>query len=121
MDILLDKDGDLKVTSKGDILLRDSVAQKIRIRLAWFEGEWRWNEEEGIPYIEEGLFEKNPNILHFESLIREKIFEVDEVTEVGDVSITFDRESRKAEIEFTAYTDLETIREEVELNWQITA
>lgn len=121
MDILLDKDGDLKVTSNGDIMLGNSVAQKIRIKLAWFEGEWRWNEDEGIPYFSEGLFDKNPNLLHFESMIRTKIFEVDEVTDVGDVSITFDRESRKAVIQFVAYTDLETIREEVELNWQITA
>ena len=33
MDILLDRSGDLLVTKAGDILLENSVAQKIRIRL----------------------------------------------------------------------------------------
>lgn len=111
MDILLQKDGDLFVSPSGDIVLSDSVAQKINIRLKWFEGEWRWNEDEGLPYFEE-LFVKNPDTDSFEGMIREKIFEVDEVTEVRNVSIVYDEESRKAYIQYTALTDFETIREE---------
>ena len=51
MDILLDRSGDLLLSDTGDIVLNDSVAQKIRIRLLWFEGEWKWDREEGIPYL----------------------------------------------------------------------
>ena len=50
MDILLSADGDLFLSEKGDISLTESVAQKIKIRLKWWLGEWRWDEEEGLPY-----------------------------------------------------------------------
>lgn len=114
-DILLDANGDLHITPEGDIMLGNSVAQKIRIRILWFAGEWRWNTVEGLPYKDDLLI-KNPDTDMFESLIREKIFEVDEVTEVKDVEITYNRQTRKAVIRFTAKTDFQTIKEEVELN-----
>lgn len=114
MDILLDRDGDLKISPDGDILLKDSVAQKILIRLKWFEGEWRWNKGEGLPYLS-SLLIKNPDIDYFESEVREKIFEVDEVTDVKEVSIVFDSKTRQAAIRFTALTDFETIKEEVKI------
>jgi hypothetical protein len=118
MDILLSADGDLHLTKKGDITLTNSVAQKIRIRLKWWLGEWRWDEEEGLPYKDE-LFIKNPDTDGFEMAVREKIFEVDEVTEVKDVSVTYDRKTRAGRIRFTALTDTETIREEVEIDGEI--
>lgn len=118
MDILLDKDGDMLVTKRGDIILENSVAQKIRIRLLWFEGEWRWNVEEGLPYMTDLLI-KNPDTDYFESLIREKIFEVEEVVDVKDVQVVFDRRTREAVISYVALTDYETIREEVRIRCQI--
>lgn len=118
MDILLSADGDLYLTETGDISLVESVAQKIKIRLRWWLGEWRWDEEEGMPYRDE-LFIKNPDTDSFEMAVREKIFEIDEVTEVKDVSVTYDRHTRVGKIEFTALTDTETIREEVEIDGRI--
>ncbi len=41
MDMLLGSNGDLLISPQGDIVLGESVAQKINIRLKWFEGEWR--------------------------------------------------------------------------------
>lgn len=118
MDILLDKDGDLLVTERGDIMLENSVAQKIRIRLLWFAEEWRWNKEEGLPYMTDLLI-KNPDTDYFESLIREKIFEVEEVVDVKDVQVIFNKKTREAEIHYVALTDYETINEEVEIKCQI--
>lgn len=109
MDILLNSDGDLHISQQGDISLGESVAQKIRIRLLWFEGEWRWDNEEGLPYMSD-LLVKNPDIDTFESLVRAKIFEVDEVTEVREVLISYDRRNRIATIKYTALTDFETIK-----------
>lgn len=117
MDILLDSNGDLFITKTGDILLENSVAQKIQIRLLWFEGEWRWNVEEGIPYMA-NLFIKNPDIDYFESVVREKIFEVDEVVDVKDVRIIYDTKTREAIIYYVALTDYETIKEEVRIQCQ---
>ena len=115
MDILLDNSGDMIVTKLGDILLEDSVAQKINIRLRWMAAEWRWDEEEGLPYFGD-LFIKNPDTDAFESRIREKIFEVEEVTEVKDVQVIVNPKTRGATIHYTALTDYETIREEVRID-----
>lgn len=114
LDILLDNNGDLQINSSGDIEIKNSVRQKIRTRLLWIENEWRWNPEEGLPYF--NLLDKNPDTDEFESLIREKIFEVDEVTEIGEVEINYNTKNRIAVIKYVALTDFETIREEVMLN-----
>lgn len=119
MDILLDSNGDLYVSPQGDIAIKNSVAQKIRIKLLWFEGEWKWNVEEGMPY-RNNLLIKNPDTDFFESLVRTKIFEVEEVTEVKDVSVVFDKNTRYATIRYIAITDYETIKEEVIIKCQIT-
>lgn len=117
MDILLNPKGDLCITSKGDILLKYSVSQKIKIRLKWLEGEWRWRKEEGLPYLE-GLMVKNPDTDAFEAIIRSKIFEVEEVTEVRNVTIVLDHRTRQATIQFLARTDQEIIKEEVKISCQ---
>lgn len=114
MDILLTPAGDLFLNDKGDIALEESVAQKIRIRLRWLLGEWRWDEEEGLPYKDELLI-KNPDMDSFEMAVREKIFEIEEITEVRDVNIEYDANTRKGKIYFEAVTDFETIREEVQI------
>ena len=94
MDILLDSNGDLAF--KGtDIVLANSVRQKIKIRLKWFFQEWRWDDEAGVPYFEY-LFVKNPDIDQIKELIEEQIFNVDEITEVNDVSIEIDSLKRSA-------------------------
>lgn len=118
MDILLSADGDIILTPKGDIALTDSVAQKIKIRLRWWLGEWRWDEDEGLPYKDE-LLVKNPDTDSFEMAVREKIFEIEEVTGVQDVTVTYDRKTRVGRIAFTALTDKEVIREEVEIDGTI--
>lgn len=119
MDILLDSTGDMYVSTSGDIALGDSVAQKIRIKLLWFAGEWRWDVDEGMPYID-SLLIKNPDTDYFESVVREKIFEVKEVTDVREVAVTFDKQTRNASIRYIAITDYETIKEEVKIECQIT-
>lgn len=114
MDVMLEKSGDLYISPEGDIVLGESVAQKIAIRLRMFEGEWRWDPDEGNPYFQY-LFQKNPDIDYLESAIRAKIFEVPEVTEVKEVSITVDPKTRSGIIRFVALTDQETIKEEVKI------
>lgn len=119
MDILLNPSGDVYVSPEGDIRLEESVAQKIRIRLLWFEGEWRWDPEEGLPYFE-SLLKKNPDTDYFEALIREKIFEIEEITAIKNVKITFDRKTHSAVIFYVAETDYETITEEVKIQCPTT-
>lgn len=108
MDILLDGNGDLAF--KGtDIILANSVRQKIKIRLKWFFQEWRWDDEAGVPYFEY-LFVKNPDIDQIKELIEDQIFNVAEITEVNDVSIEIDSLKRSAVIRYEAVTDEKHIR-----------
>lgn len=111
VDILLDKNGDLFFAG-ADIVLANSVRQKIKIRLKWFFREWRWDDEAGIQYFEY-LFVKNPDMDQIKEMIEEQIFNVDEVTEVNDVSIEIDSQMRSAVIQYEAVTDEETFKEEV--------
>lgn len=111
MDILLNKSGDLFL-DRADIILANSVRQKIKIRLKWFFQEWRWDDDAGVEYFEY-LFVKNPDLDHVEEMVEEQIFNVDEVTEVNEVSIEIDSLSRRACIRYEAVTDEETFREEV--------
>ena len=113
MDILLDGNGDLAF--KGtDIILANSVRQKIKIRLKWFFQEWRWDDEAGVPYFEY-LFVKNPDIDQIKELIEDQIFNVAEITEVNDVSIEIDSLKRSAVIRYEAVTDEKTYKEEVKI------
>ena len=70
----------------------------------------RWDDEAGIPYFEY-MFIKNPDLDQIKEIIEEQIFNVDEVTEVNDVSIEIDNKSRGAAITYEVATDEETIRQ----------
>lgn len=114
-DLLLDATGDLAVSSSGDISITDSVSQAIKIRLQWFAGEWKFNEELGIPYFDEVLV-KGGNDFRTEQLIREQILSVDEVTEVISLTITANKAERTLTISFEAKAGSEYISEEVMVN-----
>lgn len=111
-DILLDKDGDLKISDGGDITITNSVRQAISIRLRWFLGEWRFGPEAGLPYFQE-IFVKNPNKPRICQFFREAILSVDEVTAVPVLTIDIDAATRKAVLRFTAVTEEDTFTEEV--------
>ncbi|MDR1558710.1 MAG: hypothetical protein LBS84_03235 [Clostridiales bacterium] len=114
-DILLDAEGDLKISEWGDISLTDSVRQAVRIRLLWFFNEWRFAPQYGIPYYEEILV-KNPNLERIKSIIKTEAMSVDEVSAVRNVAITWDKSSRNALVAFDIVIDERTYREEVLIN-----
>lgn len=56
------------------------------------------------------IFCENPDIDQIKELIEEQIFNVDEITEVNDVSIEIDSLKRSAVIRYEAVTDEKHIR-----------
>lgn len=114
-DLLLTDDEDLYLSASGDVEFTDSVIQAIKIRLKWFEGEWRINPDYGMPYYDD-VFVKNPSVALLESRIRKEILTVDEVVSVDSVSVGIDSETRKATVKFTATTTDGTKSGEVSLN-----
>ncbi len=115
LDILLDSDGNLKVSESGDIYLTKSVRQAIRIRLKWFLSEWRIGPKLGLDYWGTVLV-KNPNFVKIRQMIRNEILSVDEVTAVNDVKLVLDSNSRHLSVSYEAVTDEETFRDEVKID-----
>ncbi len=101
-DILLDENGDLKLSETGDIQITDSVVQAISIRLRWFQNEWKLGPELGIPYYEEVLT-KNPSIASLEDRMLSAIYDVEEVTDVENLTLKLDAHTRKLSVSFRVY------------------
>lgn len=116
LDLKLNKYGDLDIAENGDIESTESVCQAVRIRLLWFLGEWRLGSDLGFPYYEQVLV-KNPKEVKIKHLLREKIMEVKEVTEVKEIEYKVDEKTRTANIAVLFCTDENTFREEVKIGW----
>lgn len=116
LDFKLTQDGDLALTDKVDISVTESICQAVRVRLLWFLGEWRLGPDLGFPYFEE-VFVKNPNETKIRHYVRETVMEVDGVTNVTDITFSVDKKTRAATIAVSFCTDVETFREEVEIEW----
>ena len=117
MDIEL-RNGDLYISQSGDITLTDSITQKIKIKILWILGEWKWNKEEGIDYFGYVLM-KNPDIEMIEGIIREKIFEIEEVVDVLEIEVKVDKKNRRGTISYVVSTDEEKVRWEVAINGKL--
>lgn len=115
-DILLDSEGDMLITEAGDIQLVDSLRQKVEVTIRWCLGEWQWDKEEGLPWFTELVGVKNPNLRHFKTELRSKLFDITEVAEVKQCDITIDAKARTAKVVFVVVTDSETLKGEVSLD-----
>jgi len=111
-DLLLDQDGDLKLSNKLDVIPTNSVAQKINIALKWFAGEWVFNGVKGTDWFDI-VFVKNPDLDEIENMITDKIMEFSEIQNVTSVKIEVNKVSRKAVIRWRAQCSEETIGSEV--------
>lgn len=50
----------------------EAVAQRLRVRLRFFQGEWFLDRRQGIPYYRD-IFRKNPNLAVINSIFRQVI------------------------------------------------
>lgn len=82
----------------------EAIAQKVKIRLWFFLGEWYLDQREGIPYWTRVLV-KNPDIPGLESMFRRVIAETPGVAVVERLTLTLDRATRAATLDFSARTD----------------
>lgn len=99
--------GDLDL-STGDLLLTDGaeeVAQNIRIRLRFFQGEWFLDIRVGIPYFKHILV-KSPNLDVVRFLFRKAIEDIPKVKTVERLDLTLDGNTRTLSAEIEVKTDL---------------
>ncbi|MFX1587236.1 MAG: hypothetical protein ACFFC1_03690 [Promethearchaeota archaeon] len=106
-DILLNElTGDLDLTNWNLRFTSSNsqyIAQKLKIRLGFFLGEWYLNINEGIPYFEKILV-KNPNLSEIEDLMIEKILTVSGVESLESFNLEFDKSTRELTVSFTVKT-----------------
>lgn len=118
LDIMLNADGDIRISVSGDISTTESIRQAVRVKLRWIYGEWRLGPELGFPWFEE-VFVKNPNVAKIKSLIRDKVLEVSGVDSVSVAAVNYDQKERTVSVKYTVTIGKETFREELTLYEQL--
>lgn len=98
---LIETSNNLKIENRDFLFTEDDsiyVAQKLRIRLGFFLGEWYLNSLKGIPYFTEILV-KNPNLDYIEDLLKSEIVGVDGVKEILSFDMVYEGITRTLSIE----------------------
>lgn len=104
---LIENDNNLEVSAFDLRVVSGSlyVANKLRIRLKTFRGEWFLNTNVGLPYFEE-IFKKNPNLDLISDLYIQEILGTTGVSQIVPGTFILDLlPSRRLEIAFTAELD----------------
>jgi hypothetical protein len=98
--------GDLELSSTGDIQWTseaEAVAQRLRIRLQFFKGEWFADTRVGIPYYSDILL-KNPSKRLVLSIMSEVILGTPGIARLVSLDYTLSRPTRELSLVFVAET-----------------
>lgn len=109
-DILLTTDGDIDLSSDDAVFIStnlESLRQRLNIRFAVWQGEWKYNELLGTPYREYIGKAFNKSTIDAE-IKRQALLEPD-VERLDNFSSAFDRNSRLYSCSFTVETNEESI------------
>ena len=105
LDIRLNNDHDLDVSSL-DLSLVDKaeqVRQQLLIKLRLFTGEWFLDTEFGTPYLQ-SVLGKQLTLAASIAAIRKSILEVEDVTNIVELSYNFSAQTRRLSVNFTVST-----------------
>lgn len=101
----LDENGDMTFGHQQADMLRDTpatVAQAILTRLKLSAGEWFLNTLDGTPYLESILGANKQESI--EPAIRDRILETQGVSDIEDMTLVIDTDSRTVSIAATINT-----------------
>jgi hypothetical protein len=104
--------GDLDVVNNSIYLNEglESIRQHVEVGLRLGRGEVFFNIDVGMPWFQEILGNKQMNIISFQEIVKANILGKQGIKEFLEFKeIDFDRDSRKARVNFRALTDLEEI------------
>lgn len=105
-DIALTASGDLDL-STGSVRLVEgiaAVAQRIRIRLRRFRGEWFLDVNAGVPYFQDILSRKYKQAL-VEGILRSEILSTPGVLSILEFALDFDGRTRTLSLNFRVLTE----------------
>ncbi len=109
-DILLTTDGDIDLRSDDAVFIStnlDSLRQRLNIRFAIWQGEWKYNELLGTPYRE--YIGKAFNKATIDAEIKRQALLEPDVERLDNFSSAFDRNSRLYSCSFGVETNEESI------------
>lgn len=78
----------------------EACAQNVRTRLLLLQEEWFLDTEAGVPWLQQ-IMVKPANLALAESIIKRTILETEDVSELRDFSLSFDRNTRRMTIAAT--------------------
>ena len=90
------ENGDLSVVTDYD-----QVRQHIQQRLSTFKGEWIFNSDEGVPYMQY-VFVDNPDYSVISTILKRTILGTPGVESITNFNMTFDKKSRRLSVTFIA-------------------
>lgn len=102
-DFKLDTFGALDL-STGDLQIvtgADAVAQHLKIRLRFVQGEWEGDTRVGIPYRTQ-IWVKNPNLAAIQTVWRRAITTTPGVDSLERIDQVFDAPTRELRVTFSA-------------------
>ena len=106
-DFVLKPDHDLDLTNQSLSLTSDtngqSIAQRLKIKLWMFKGEYFFNTEYGVPYYQE-IFVKGATKDEVDQIFKTAILETPGVEEIIRYTSEFNRTLRTFTLDFTVRT-----------------
>lgn len=93
----------------------EQVAQAVRSRLLFYQGEWFLDLTAGIPYFQQ-IFQKPAQIATAESVIKSEILKTKGLNSLTSFSSNFDRQTRQFSVSFTANTIYGEIDQELSIS-----
>ena len=105
-DLLLDATGDIIIDSTGDLPLvtgAAAIAQDANLRVGLFKGEWPLDRRVGIDY-RNLIFGRKPPDAVIRSIYDQVLRETAGVTEVNQLTISFNRRTRALEVRAVVQT-----------------
>ena len=106
MDIRLDDNHDIAFNGKDFKLtgtVAESLAQRLKIKLLTFYGEWFLDSTEGIDYYG-SIYGKNRSKQAIDTLFMTKILEEDDVTSIASFESEIDKVTREYNLSFNVLT-----------------
>ena len=113
-DLLLDTDTHDLVIENNDLVITEdthSIAQRVKMTLLTFKGEWYQNTEFGTPYFQSILVKGNEDLAPV--LLQNVINKVPGVTRITSFNASLDTNKRKLTLVFSVQV---STSEEVEIN-----
>ena len=109
-DFGLNSSGELDLAT-GDLVLidgADAVAQQLKIRLRFIQGEWFLDQRVGIPYYSQ-IWVKNPNLPLVATIYRRAILSTPGVESVERLDYDFSASTREYRLDFSAKLEGEDV------------